>query len=74
MRYIIDYIIAIGNLLVDLFKFIFDFLFTLIDILIACVVFLGSVIGALPTFITVAALALIVIAVLYKVLGRESQS
>lgn len=74
MKYIIDYIIAIGNLLVDLFKFVFDFLFTLIQILVSCVVFLGKIIGALPTFITVAALALIVVSVLYKVLGRESQS
>lgn len=74
MKYIIDYIIAIGNLIVDLFKFIFDFLFTLIQILVSCVFFLGKIIGALPTFITVAALALIVVAVLYKVLGRESQS
>lgn len=74
MKYIIDYIIAIGNLVVDLFKFVFDFLYTLILILISCVSFLGKIIGALPTFITVAALALIVVAVLYKVLGRESQS
>lgn len=74
MKYIIDYIIAIGNLVVDLFKFVFDFLYTLILILISCVSFLGKMIGALPTFITVAALALIVVAVLYKVLGRESQS
>lgn len=74
MKYIIDYIIAIGNLIVDLFKFVFDFLYTLILILISCVSFLGKIIGALPTFITVAALALIVVAVLYKVLGRESQS
>lgn len=73
MKYIIDYIIAIGNLFVDLFKFIFDFLFTLIQILVSCVVFLVKIIGALPTFITVAALALIVVAVLYKVLGREGQ-
>lgn len=74
MKYIIDYIIAIGNLVVDLFKFVFDFLYTLILILISCVSFLGKMIGALPTFITVAALALIVVAVLYKVLGRENQS
>lgn len=74
MKYIIDYIIAIGNLIVDLFKFVFDFLYTLILILISCVSFLGKMIGALPTFITVAALALIVVAVLYKVLGRENQS
>lgn len=74
MKYIIDYIIAIGNLIVDLFKFVFDFLYTLILILVSCVSFLGKIIGALPTFITVAALALIVVAVLYKVLGRESQS
>lgn len=74
MKYIIDYIIAIGNLVVDLFKFVFDFLYTLILILISCVSFLGKIIGALPTFITVAALALIVVAVLYKVLGRENQS
>lgn len=73
MKYIIDYIIAIGNLVVDLFKFIFDFLFTFIQILVSCVLFLGNIIGALPTFITVAALALIVVAVLYKVLGREGQ-
>ena len=44
------------------------------NILVACVTFLVDVVSALPTFAIVAAGALIVVCVLYKVLGREASS
>lgn len=73
MKYIIDWVIALGSFVVDLFKFLFEFLYNLILILASCVVFLGKIIGALPTFLVVAAGALIIVSVLYKILGREGQ-
>lgn len=73
MKYIIDWIIALGGLIVDLFKFVFEFLYSLLIILGSCISFLMKIIGALPTFLVVGAVALIFVAVLYKLLGREGQ-
>ena len=66
--YIRDFFLFCGRII----KLVFYLLGALIDLLIKAVQFLTSVIGALPTVLTVGAVALVVVCVLYKVLGRES--
>ncbi len=56
----------------DLIKFIVSLIVGLIGVLVGAVKFLISVVGSLPTLLTVSAIALIIVCVLYKVLGRES--
>lgn len=45
----------------------------LISILGKCVSFMGAVIGHLPVYFTVPMGILVIVAVLYKILGREGQ-
>ncbi len=47
---------------------------SLIRILGKCVSFMGTIIGHLPPLFTAAVLALVIVCVLYKILGRETQS
>ena len=68
--YVKDFFVFIGNCI----ALLFDVLVSIMSVLGKCVQFLVSVIASLPTFMTVAAGALIVVCVLYKVLGRETQS
>jgi hypothetical protein len=68
--YVKDFFAFIGQCI----TLIFDILVNIGDILVACVKFLVSVVSALPTFAIVAASALIIVCVLYKVLGREASS
>lgn len=68
--YVKDFFVFIGQCI----TLIFDILVNIGDILVACVKFLVSVVSALPTFAIVAASALIIVCVLYKVLGREASS
>lgn len=68
--YIKDFFVFVGQCI----SLIFDVLVSILSILGACVKFLVDVISALPTFAIVAAGALIVVCVLYKVLGREASS
>ena len=70
LRYLFDFF----ALIIALIKFVFELVWAILTILVACVGFLLNVVSALPTIFTVALGALIVISVLYKVLGRESQS
>lgn len=66
--YIRDFFLFCGRII----KLVFSLLGGVIDLLFKAVQFLTSVIGALPTVLTVGAVALVVVCVLYKVLGRES--
>ena len=68
--YVKDFFVFIGQCI----TLVFDILVNIGDILVACVKFLVSVVSALPTFAIVAASALIIVCVLYKVLGREASS
>lgn len=68
--YVKDFFVFFGQCV----TLIFDILLNIGDILVACVKFLVSVVSALPTFAIVAASALIIVCVLYKVLGREASS
>lgn len=68
--YVKDFFFFIGQCI----TLIFDILVNIGDILVACVKFLVSVVSALPTFAIVAASALIIVCVLYKILGREASS
>lgn len=68
--YIRDFFLFIGEIIV----FIIAFIGAFIDMLFESVQFLASVIGALPTVLSVGAGVLTIVCVLYKVLGRESSS
>lgn len=68
--YVKDFFVFIGQCI----TLLFDVLVSVINILVACVKFLVSIISALPTFAIVAASALIIVCVLYKILGREASS
>lgn len=68
--YVKDFFVFIGQCI----SLIFDVLVGIGKILVECVTFLVDVVSALPTFAIVAAGALIVVCVLYKVLGREASS
>lgn len=68
--YIRDFFLFLGNIV----KFIFDFIVALIDVVKAAGEWLIDVIHSLPVILVVPLVALVIIAILYKVLGRESQS
>lgn len=74
MLKIIEYIKDFFTFILELFKFIGNLLLSLVNILVKCVTFLVKVVSALPTSFVVACIALIIVSVLYKVLGREAQS
>ena len=65
-----DFFVFIGQCI----TLVFDILVGIGEILVSCVTFLVDVVSALPTFAIVAAVALIIVCVLYKILGRESSS
>lgn len=74
MLKIIEYIGDFFSFIIEIIKFIGNMIVSLVEILIKCVGFLVNVISALPTPFVVACTALVIVSVLYKVLGRESQS
>lgn len=67
---IVDFFKMVGQI----FEFIFKALLMLFNLLFNGLRILISLVGLLPTPFTVGAVALIVVCVLYKVLGREAQS
>lgn len=68
--YVKDFFVFIGQCI----TLLFDVLVSVINILVACVKFLINIISSLPTFAIVAASALVIVCVLYKLLGREASS
>lgn len=74
MLKIISYIGDFFTFILDMFKLLGNILLSFVRILANCVVFLYDVVSGLPAMLVVAVTALVVIAVLYKVLGRENQS
>lgn len=58
---VISFFTGIGNLI-----------YTLVQLLSKCFSFLFDLIGALPTAFTVSLVALVAIAIIYKLLGREA--
>lgn len=68
--YVKDFFIFIAQCI----TLLFDVLVSVINILAACVRFLVNIISSLPTFAIVAASALVIVCVLYKILGREASS
>lgn len=68
--YIRDFFIFVGRIII----FIVSLIWSVIEILISAVAFLGKVIASLPVWLSVPAGVLIVVCVLYKILGRETQS
>lgn len=65
----------------DFFTFIYEILssiigwiVSIIGLITSCVGFLIKFVGVLPTAFTISLLALIALAVIYKLLGREGQS
>lgn len=68
--YIRDFFIFLGRIII----FIISLIWSVIEILISAVSFLGKIVASLPIWLSVPAGALIVVCVLYKILGRENQS
>lgn len=68
--YIRDFFIFLGRIII----FVVSLIWSVIEILISAVAFLGKVVVSLPAWISIPAGVLIVVCVLYKILGRENQS
>ena len=60
--------------IIGIIEFIFNGLKMMIDLLKNGLTFLINLLGKLPSFMVAGAIALVVVCVLYKVLGRENQS
>ena len=58
----------------QIFEFIFKALLMLFNLLVNGLQILMSLVNLLPTPFVVGAVALVVVCILYKVLGRENQS
>jgi len=65
-----DFFSMIGQI----FEFIFKALLMLFNLLVNGLQILMSLVNLLPTPFVVGAVALVVVCILYKVLGRENQS
>lgn len=65
-----DFFSMIGQI----FEFIFKALLMLFNLLVNGLKILMSLVNLLPTPFVVGAVALVVVCILYKVLGRENQS
>lgn len=74
MKPIIDWITGFFGFIVDMFAALFDLIAELIMVLVSCVAFIGKIVTALPLIFTIPVGILIVVCVLYKILGRETQS
>lgn len=64
----------------DFFGFVYDmissivvWIISIIGLITSCVGFLVKIIGVLPTTFTISFVALVAVAVIYKVFGREGQ-
>ncbi len=68
--YIRDFFIFLGRIII----FVVSLIWSVIEILISAVAFLGKVVSSLPVWLSIPAGVLIVVCVLYKILGRENQS
>lgn len=68
--YIRDFFVFLGRIII----FVVSLIWSVIEILISAVAFLGDVVASLPLWLSVPAGVLIVVCVLYKILGRENQS
>ena len=66
--YIRDFFLFVGSII----GFVFDLLWSLIQILINALQFISSVVASLPIVLTGSFIVIAIICVLYKVLGRES--
>jgi len=68
---------AIKDFFVTIFEiinFIFSALVMLFKLLISAISFFGDLIGMLPPVFLYGAMALLIVCILYKILGRENQS
>lgn len=74
MKGIFDAIVGFFTTIGKILEFIFKALVMIFNLLINGLQVLISLVGLLPTPFVVGAIALIVVCVLYKVLGRENQS
>ena len=74
MLKVVEYLRDFFTLVVDLFQALFGVIGSFFKMLGNCVVFLYDVLSAIPTMFLFAVLALVIVTVLYKILGRETQS
>lgn len=66
-----NYISGFFTFVYELLSSVISWIVSIIGIIVSCVSFLGDVVAALPTVLTTSLVALVAIAVIYKVLGRE---
>ena len=69
-----NYISGFFIFVYELLSSVISWIVSVIGIIVSCVSFLGDVIAALPVVLTTSLVALVAIAVIYKVLGREGGS
>ena len=74
MLLIYNYVKDFAVFLYETVAIIFEWLYSIITLLISCISSLGQIIIWMPSVITIAVTALVAITVLYKVLGREGSN
>ncbi len=74
MKGIFDAIVGFFSMIGQVFEFIFKALLMLFNLLYNGLRVLISLVNLLPTPFIIGAVALIVVCVLYKILGREAES
>ena len=74
MKDIFDAIVGFFSMIGQVFEFIFKALLMLFNLLYNGLRVLISLVNLLPTPFIIGAVALIVVCVLYKILGREAES
>ena len=73
MNKIIAYIYEFFTFIGDIFEFIYDLGRNILGMIVDGVKFVYGIASALPTFLIVGVLALVAVAAIYKLVGREGQ-
>ena len=66
------YITDFFNFIYELLSSVISWILSIITLITSCIGFLIKVVGVLPTSFTISFVALIAIAVIYKIFGREA--
>lgn len=74
MLLIYNYVKDFAVFLYETVAIVFEWLYSIITLLISCISSFGQIIIWMPSVITIAVTALIAITVIYKVLGREGSN
>ena len=60
-------------LIFDMIYYLSEWFFQLVNLIVSCVTFLFDLVLLLHTSFTISSVALIAVAIIYKILGREGQ-